>query len=282
MHRRTGKVALIAAILMIAGPLAVAAQASAVARTWTRSVPMTVDFSFNGQSCGARMVRGELDAGVTIDSTTGHFYFSNNAKFTHVSDSSGDLDAVLDFDAFTLRSSSGMKSLPVGGNPWIYFQVVGPEGPEAMQGGTFRCQDTLNGGSGGSISLDAETWQQLVVSGSSCNNHKNGAWLEFSLASDPSGIDVLVYLTNNKPKFDRFIEEDATSGSIPGVHVADAEGYLSLSFDGGPIVQRKGSGGPGGNPHIWAVIPDDPAIDPASGELTLDSDWYIGRCRDYR
>lgn len=279
MRRRLGRIALLGATLMAVGPLALAADAATVARSWQAPVPMTLTLSFRAQSCGAKLVRGAETIGdLTIDSTTGHFYFSNNAKFTHWSDSSGDMDATVEFGSFTARSSSGGRNLPVGGNPWIFFEVV--DGDESLTGvldGVVRCQDAVDGTATVDVDLEPEIWQRLLVAGSGCNNHKNGAWFEFSLESDADGLGANVYLTNNRPKFLAFAS--ATDGSTPGVHVAAADGTIGVSFAGNPIVQRKGQGGPGGNPHIWAVIPDGAADETT---LAIGDDHYLGRCRDFR
>lgn len=284
MRRRFRSIALLGAALMIAGPLAIAADANTV-RTTTRATTYQLSHELKVRYCGPKSIAVDVSSGVTLDTTSYTFYFSNNAKLTHVASTSGDFAAVFtasDDETVTLREAANNKVLPVGGNPWIFLFVPGEatlDDDVLIEVG--RCKDLIDQSNGSwrdDRPFPANVIDWLDVSGENCTNHP-GPYLEIGAGTDGDGVETKLLFTNNRKKADQWRTNDQVPP--PGFHYADADGVIDLEPTGGPIRIRKGGRistdmwGPGGNPWVWVLN----GLHPFERN-DLDGVDPDGRCKD--
>ena len=114
--------------------LALAADATTV-KTYARQRTYHVTTSVTVGSCGSKLLSMDLESGVTLATANFSFFFSNNAKLTHVADTTGDLSAVFhtsDSDRLQLGVAANGKTLPVGGNPWLFLVYDDGSGEQTL------------------------------------------------------------------------------------------------------------------------------------------------------
>jgi hypothetical protein len=284
VRRRFNRLALLGAALMIAGPLAISADA-AVTKTYTRSAVYHLGTTLNLKGCGQQLA-AEVETSLTLDTKNYTFFFSN-AGMNHVASTSGDLSAVFSSvdGGLALRANSKGQTLPVGGNPWFF--VAYTDGSGVYRAHLLgKCREIL-GNAGGVITDRTDLVEQLVdtVGVLGCQNHP-GPYLDITAGTDGPGLKAVVFITNNKTKADAW----ASSGILDsGFHLADTDGYVTLEPTGGRLTVRKGGRigndtwgaqwGPGGNPHIWAFASDTLSA-PTYPTLSVGGDGYVGRCND--
>jgi hypothetical protein len=197
-----------------------------------------------------------LDGTITLGTIRAQIRFTNNLRGTHEHDE----DIVTSVDlvsgepiVFSKQPSSG----GVGGNPWIYFQLMDCASGEELEDPILlgRCVQGLSGLSADQL---VDVVARLRVTSGGCENNP-GPFITLDGALTLGGVCARVIFTNNA-QFTHVHDEAVT------VEVTLIPLGQSIHF-----VKQPPQGGAGGNPHIFLQFQEEDGT-PIGDEI------YLGRC----
>ena len=240
--------------------LSVFTASAASAATVTKTLPQTAKVNLKVTPSGCENNPGPyitIDGGLTLSGLGAKILLSNNVKFTH----SGSTEVLANFALLPGGEEIRIAKQPsrggVGGNPWIYLQMLNGSGsPLGAPVKLGRCvQGLTNFGGVFPIPSDATV---NVLNGGGCSNSP-GPYVTLDGEIRLGGLNGRIILTNNA----KFTHVASTDIVVDFVLLEEGE---SVTFP-----KQPSRGGVTGNPIIWLQFTD------GSGNA-LGSPIQLGRC----
>ncbi len=237
--------------------LAVATYAAAATQVGTSvSIPAIGHFSTSASGCDNSpgpfiTMNGEISLG----GLGLRLYFQNNVKGTHTHIEETSKDVVVLPAGQTIQFAKQPPLGGVGGNPWIYIQLLNANGNAVTAPILLgRC---VQGFFSTTINFALATLANADIVVNDCSN--NGPQITLSGEVSLTGINARFIFTNNQ--IGTHTHVDSTSVSVVIIPAGQ-----SITFPKQPVL-----GGVGGNPWIYAQFLD-------SNGNTVGDKVLLGRC----